>query len=80
MGNSNEWETRLAKYKPLGIETCIIQGTLDLTIDWHYNVPSLIKLFPNHRVHYISDGYHNLCNESEQYRSLVYNYVINFLE
>lgn len=76
----HEWEARLAKYKPLELATCIIQGTADATIDWQYNIPSLVKLFPNHRVHYIADGYHNLCNEAEEYRKVVYDYVLNFLE
>ncbi len=76
----HNWGLRLPKYKALDIPMLIIQGTADQTIDWKYNIPMLSKIFPNHCVHYIYGGYHNLCNESENYRAKVFVFIANFLD
>lgn len=75
----HHWAARLPKYQPLEIDTCIIQGTEDKTIDWKYNIPNFSKIYLNHQVHYVFDAYHNLCNESQQYRDLTFNYIMKFL-
>lgn len=76
----HHWAKRLAKYQSLNVDTCIIQGTEDKTIDWRYNIPNFSTIFTNHRVHYVYKGYHNLCNESEEYRTMTFNYIIKFIE
>lgn len=74
----HHWVARLPKYKPLEIDTCIIQGTQDKTIDWRFNIPNLAKIYLNHRVHYIVDGYHSLINESPKYRDDTLKFITRF--
>lgn len=76
----HNWGERLPKYKALDIPMMIVQGTGDRTIDWKFNIPSLSKIFPNHSVHYIYGGYHNLCNESDGYRIKVFKFITSFLD
>lgn len=74
----HHWVARLPKYDPLMIKTCIVQGTEDKTIDWRYNIPDFSQIYINHQVHYVYEGYHNLCNESAVYRKLAFDYIMNF--
>lgn len=75
----HHWVTRLPKYKPLNIPTCMIQGTEDKTIDWQRNIPNLASIYTNHQAHYVPNGYHSLCNESAEYRTKTFNYIATFL-
>lgn len=76
----HHWVARLPKYGSLMIKTCIVQGTEDKTIDWRYNIPDFSQIYLNHEVHYVYEGYHNLCNESFEYRKLAFDYIMNFYD
>lgn len=74
----HHWVSRLPKHDPLDIKACIIQGTNDKTIDWKSNILDLARIYSNLQIHYVPDGYHNICNELEQYRMPAFNYILNF--
>jgi alpha-beta hydrolase superfamily lysophospholipase len=74
----HHWVSRLPKHSPLDIKTCIIQGTNDKTIDWKNNILELARIYANMQVHYVPDGYHNICNELDRYRQPAFNYILDF--
>jgi lysophospholipase len=53
----------------------IIQGTGDTTVDWHYNIPALTRIFPNSHTHYIQDAQHHLVNEAPEYWQTIEEYL-----
>jgi lysophospholipase len=46
----------------------IVQGDADRTVDWRYNLPVVLRLFPASRVEYLSGAGHQLANESCELR------------
>ncbi len=57
----------------------IIQGTGDTTVDWPRNLPLVTKKFPQSAIYKIEDARHHLVNESEEYRSKVFEKVSEIL-
>jgi lysophospholipase len=53
----------------------IIQGTGDTTVDWHYNIPTLSRIFTHSHTHYIQNAQHHLVNESAEYWHTVETYL-----
>ncbi|HJN52154.1 MAG: alpha/beta hydrolase [Pseudomonadales bacterium] len=51
----------------------VIQGTDDHTVDWRYNMKVVREKFPNLTIHYLTDGRHQLVNESESLRSNMFD-------
>lgn len=45
----------------------IIQGSGDLTVDWHHNLPELRRCFPNSTVHMIPKARHHLVKETSKF-------------
>ncbi len=50
----------------------MIQGREDTTVDWRYNIPELLKLFPGSESFYLPDAGHQLANESVELRELYF--------
>lgn len=53
----------------------IIQGDADTTVDFRYNLEVIGRKFPNSRVVMITDGRHQLVNESDFYRDQVFSEI-----
>jgi alpha-beta hydrolase superfamily lysophospholipase len=49
----------------------ILQGTSDTTVDWHYNIPAITRIFPYTQTHYINNAQHHLVNESHEYWQII---------
>jgi alpha-beta hydrolase superfamily lysophospholipase len=62
------WEKQITAAPPRPLKATIIQGTLDNTVDWKYNIPFLKKRFPGCTVVFIKNGRHQLMNEAEPMR------------
>jgi alpha-beta hydrolase superfamily lysophospholipase len=62
------WEKQITARPPRTLPITIIQGTLDNTVDWKYNIPFLKKKFPGCSVIFIKNGRHQLMNEAEPMR------------
>lgn len=64
---------KVLDFKDLGVgPAVIVQGDQDGTVDWRYNLPKLLQLFPGSRVESLAGAGHQLANES---RALRENYL-----
>jgi lysophospholipase len=75
-----EWIIRFHELASVSAcEVLVIQGTDDNTVDWRYNLGVIERKFPNSRVHYITDGRHQLVNESEPLRREMLGEIDRFI-
>ena len=79
VGAMKAWNQQFCGFSALQNELLIIQGTGDMTIDWHYNVPLIQHKLPQAKVFMIGNAKHQLVNESEEYRTQVFNAAANYL-
>jgi alpha-beta hydrolase superfamily lysophospholipase len=80
LGAMDEWYSTCKKVRahhntPLSI----IQGTDDMTVDWHYNINALCHIFPNHSVYYVDGAKHHLVNESQDYWKTIEKQLTNII-
>ena len=54
----------------------VVQGDADGTVDWHYNLPVIERLFPGSRIERVPGGGHHLANEARAQRN-AYLQVVN---
>ena len=47
----------------------VIQGRMDGTVAWRYNMRAIVRLFPGSHIHYLPTAGHQLANESEAIRA-----------
>ncbi len=59
-----------SKYRPL-----IVQGQEDDTVDWRYNLDVLQRKFPQQQCLMLSEGRHQLANESLPIRQQIYRWL-----
>lgn len=57
------WLRQFWLCKSLTVPTLIVQGKEDTTVDWRFNIPVLAARLPNHHIHWIAEGRHQLINE-----------------
>ncbi len=50
----------------------LVQGREDGTVDWRYNIPAYLRLFPGSETFYLPTAGHQLANESADQRELYY--------
>ncbi len=79
VGAMKAWDKQFRSYIPLQKELLIIQGTGDMTVDWHYNVPTIQRKLPNAKIVMVNDAGHQLVNESEHYRAQVFAAITDYL-
>lgn len=70
-----EWERRFRKLPPHSMDVDIIQGTDDRTVAWEHNLRFFAEKFPNATIALIEKGKHQLLNEGEPIRSMVYHLI-----
>lgn len=71
---------RSLEFGDLGVgPALIIQGDMDGTVAWQYNVPKLRVLFPNSQVEFLSGAGHQLANESQSLRNSYLQLVASYL-
>lgn len=79
IGAMKAWDQQFCAFAPLQKELLIIQGSGDMTIDWHYNLPTIQRKLPKASVIMIANAGHQLVNENEEYRSQVFKSVADYL-
>ncbi|MES2675475.1 MAG: alpha/beta hydrolase [Pseudomonadota bacterium] len=79
VGAMKAWNQQFCTFAPLQKELLIIQGTGDMTVDWHYNLPTIQRKLPNAKISMVIDAGHQLVNESEDYRSQVFAEVAKYI-
>nr|WP_281381434.1 alpha/beta fold hydrolase [Geomicrobium halophilum] len=70
-----EWEERFRKLPAHPMNISILQGTDDRTVAWEHNLRFFKEKFPNAKVSLIEKGKHQLLNEAEPIRSIVYHLI-----
>ncbi|QQK75536.1 alpha/beta hydrolase [Salicibibacter cibarius] len=70
-----EWEGRFRKLAPHSMDVDIIQGTDDQTVAWEHNLRFFEEKFPNAAIALIEKGKHQLLNEGEPIRSIVFRLI-----
>lgn len=73
------WITLIENIKPSDIAPLIIQGDVDSTVDWQYNLPVLKRLMPKATIRMIEGGAHQLLNDGNVQRSQVFECLDNWL-
>ncbi len=58
----------------------IIQGTVDQTVDWKYNISFLKKKFPDCQVAVIENGRHQLMNDHKTIKSTLLKIIDHYVE
>lgn len=74
------WNGNIKAYVPTNKAIAIIQGNKDKTVDWKYNLAFIQSKFNNIQIAQIDNGQHELFNESEQIRNIVFQRIHNYLE
>src|SRR5690606_24194592 len=63
------WHKEFRSYAPCFVHLHVIQGALDTTVDWRYNLRVIEDKFPNAAMSMIADARHHLANEGEVVRA-----------
>jgi len=58
------WNLAVVNYSPFDFPVSILQGDVDITVEWQYNLPVVRRLFPRHNEMIIHGANHQLFNES----------------
>ena len=70
-----DYQRRFARAPGSDIPLSIVQGSGDGTVDWRFNLSSLLEKFPNSKSYLIDDAKHHLVNESAEFRSRVFSVI-----
>lgn len=76
----HNWNDRIAELPVCQRKVTVIQGTLDSTVDWEFNVDFLKQHFSDTEVIRIEDGRHELFNESTELRKRIFSKILYCLE
>lgn len=80
VGALKRW-LRSMKYQPLGVDSLlIVQGDKDNTVDWRWNLPRLLRLFPRRQLMILKGGRHHLANETVGLRMCYLRVVEDYLK
>jgi len=74
------WQKEFVGYAPCFARIHVIQGALDKTVDWRYNLRAIEDKFPNAAMNMIADARHHLANESEAIRGKLYRILESIFE
>jgi alpha-beta hydrolase superfamily lysophospholipase len=79
VGALKKWLPWFRRLPNSDIPVLIIQGDADTTVDWRYNVPLLMKKFPNAELLVIPGARHHLAKEGEAHRAALWQACDRFL-
>lgn len=72
------WNKKVEELSPSTQEVYIIQGTLDETVEWKYNLAFLRRKFPFAQIALVSEGRHQIINDSPIIKRTVFNLIENY--
>lgn len=73
-----EWNEQLEGRPACDADVLVIQGDMDGTVDWRYNLGLVGRKFPNARIEMIAGANHELFNESPACRGQAIGKVVEF--
>ncbi|WP_112181974.1 MULTISPECIES: alpha/beta hydrolase [Paraliobacillus] len=74
------WNKKIQDYHESKKFIYLIQGNQDKTIDWKYNIKFLQHKFQNLQIAQIDQGRHELFNEAEPIKRIVFQRILKYLE
>lgn len=75
VGAMKAWDQQFRRFPPLEKSLLVVQGTHDLTVAWRYNLQQIQRALPNTRIELIPGAGHQLVNEAEDLRSLIFSAI-----
>ena len=75
-----QWQNHFSHSPCSDLDTLIIQGDNDQTVDWRYNLPQIEKKFTQSQRFIVGGANHHLMKEDEMYRQVVFAEIIDFLQ
>ena len=72
VGALKRWLVEFEQYNACDIPVSVVQGALDTTVDWRYNLRAIERKFPHATTYMIADARHHLVNESQGIRERLY--------
>ena len=79
-GGLVEWNKRILDTNPSTLPVLVIQGTVDTTVDWKYNMEFIREKFPQAEILLIEAGGHHLINEILPMRTEVIQIIAEYIE
>ena len=73
------WIGKVKLQKPVQFPVLVIQGKLDRTVDFHYNIKAYQRCFSGAKINWLAEGKHQLLNESEVIRDELFSMLGMFL-
>jgi len=80
IGAMKQWIAKFDHYPSSDIDTLLIQGTGDATVDWESNVPQIAGKFPRLSTVMVDDAGHHLVNEGDHWREQVFSNLTTFFD
>ncbi len=80
VGALKRWLIEFGQYQSCNFPVSVVQGTLDTTVDWRYNVRAIEEKFPHANTYMIADARHHLVNESQGIRARLYSILDAILD
>jgi lysophospholipase len=78
VGAMIQWASKMESIAASQISPCIIQGDLDQTVDYPFNLSLLQQKFAHPDIHMLNGAHHHLVNESEVLRSQMFEVMRGF--
>lgn len=75
-----EWNESFQDYGVSSKNLLVIQGNLDKTVAWRYNLKKIKEQFPKAEIKIIKNGRHHLLNESSELQKRTFNTILIYLE
>jgi len=75
-----KWNERISDAKGIARPVKFIQGTSDNIVAWKYNLKFIQSKFSKAETEFIENGRHELFNESEEIRTMVFSQIKDYLE
>jgi len=80
VGAMFKWDEKIAGAKNSQRPMLVIQGTKDNIISWKYNLKFIQSKFSNTQIKLVEKGGHELFNESEEIRTMVFSQIKDYLK
>ena len=74
-----EWNKTFQDYGVSLKNLLVIQGNLDKTVSWKYNLKKIKEQFPKAEIKIIKNGRHHLLNESSELQKRIFNQISAYL-
>lgn len=76
----HRWEATIAERKTSNRTLYVLQGDIDTTVDFRYNMPLIKEKIPHVQIDIVAGGSHELLNELPKMRDMVCEKVLIYIE